>query len=125
MTISTDDCRKFITDFQKSNPRIEQARFDGELDEEALAALVDPKNWKPQHKVRPASLTDEHEPMESYGVYRDGEDVNRYAEPQDRIDAAQIAWERRFDCQPFEGQVAYLILETHDGKLIFGEYVGD
>ena len=36
-----------------------------------------------------------------------------------------IMWERRFDCQPFDGQVAYLILETHNGGLLFGEYVGD
>lgn len=125
MTISTDDCRRFITDFQKRNPQIEQTRFDGEIDEGTLAALVDPKNWKRQHKVRPSSQTDGHEPMDSYGVYRDGEDVNRYAEPQTRISASEIAWERRFDCQPFEGQVAYLILETHNGGLLFGEYVGD
>ena len=125
MTISTDDCRRFITDFQKRNPQIERARFDGELNEEALAALADPKNWKRQHKVRPASLTDGREPVDSYGVYRDGEAVNRYAEHQTRISASEIAWERRFDCQPFDGQVAYLILETHNGGLLFGQYVGD
>ena len=124
MTISTDDCRRFITDFQKRNPQIEQARFDGEIDEEALAALTDPKNWKRQHKVRPSSATNEHEPKASYGVYVDGLDVDRYAKHQARIDADMIMWERRFDCQPFDGQVAYLILETNNGGLLFGEYVG-
>ena len=125
MTISTDDCRSFIADFQKRNPQIEQARYDGELDEEALTALTDPNNWKRQHKVRPSSNTDEHEPKTSYGVYIDGLDVNRHAEHHARIVANEIAWERRFDCAPFDGQVAYLILETHDGSLLFGEYVGD
>lgn len=125
MAITTADCRKFIADFQKRNPQIEQARFDGDLDEEAQAALADPKNWKRQHKVRPSAETNDHEPMTSYGIYIDGRDVNRYAEHHARIVANEIAWERRFDCAPFDGQVAYLILETHDGKLLYGEYVGD
>ena len=125
MTTSTDDCRKFITDFQKRNPQIEDARFGGELDEEALAALADPKNWKRQHKIRPSSQTDEHEPVTYYGVYVDGKEVNRHAEHHIRVNASLIAWERRFDCTPFDGQVAYLILETHKGRLLFGEYVGD
>ena len=51
--------------------------------------------------------------------------MNRHAEGQTRVDAGEIAWERRFDCQPFEGGIAYLILETHDGKLLFADYVGD
>lgn len=125
MAISTDDCRKFIVEFQKRNPQIENARFDGELDDEARAALVNPKNWKRQHKVRPSSATADHDPIEIYDVYLDGEPVNGYAEGQGEIDAKHIAWERRFDCAPFDGQVAYLILETHDGKLLYGEYVGD
>lgn len=125
MPISTEDCRKFITEFQKRNPQIEQARFDNELDKEALAALANPRNWKRQHKVRPSAQTNDHDPIDVYNVYLDGEPVNRYAEAQGEIDASEIAWERRFDCAPFDGQVAYLILEMHDGTLLFGDYVGD
>ena len=125
MPISTEDCRKFIVEFQSRNPQIEQTRFGGELDAEAQAALTVPKNWKRQTKVRPDSATDSHDPVKTYMTYGEGLPVNRFAEGQVKVDAKTIAWERRFDCQPFEGQVAYLILETHDGDLIFGDYVSD
>ena len=124
MSIDTAACRRFVADFQKRNPQIEDMRFD-ELEPAQHEMLADPKNWRRQHKVRPSASTDQHEPRTCYGVYADGQPVNDYAEHQTSTDAAGIAWERRFDCKPFDGQVAYLILETHDGQLLFGEYVGD
>ena len=63
MPVTTQDCRQFIIDFQRRNPQIEETRYEDELDDEARAALLDPKNWKRQHKVKPHSQTDEHDPM--------------------------------------------------------------
>lgn len=125
MTVSTEDCRKFIVNFQKRNPHIEQTRFGGELDEEAVREIENPKNWKRQHKVNPSSETNDHDPVEVYTVYIDGVPVNRHAEGQAKISADKIIWERRFNCEPFDGQIAYLVLETYEGKLLMGNYVGD
>ncbi len=124
---STANCREFIVNFQIENPQIEEARF-GEMDGESLEALHNPNNWKRIYKVRPDSETDMHEPREDdYSVYTDGCIINRHAETEYKTYLApkDVAWERRFECKPFDGQVAYLILEKHDGTLVFGPYVGD
>lgn len=126
MPKTTEDCRAFIADFQDRNPQIEEMRFSkDQMTVEVRAALLKPSNWCRQSKCRPSADTDFRDAKSSYGVYLDGHPVNRYAEHQMRIDASEVAWERRFDCKPFDGQVAYLVLETPDGKLMFGEYVGD
>ena len=126
MTKTTNDCRAFIVDFQRRNPQIEEARFGAdEIDAEARAALTNPTNWRRQSKCRPSADTDFRDAKSSYGVYVDGQPVNRHADHQSRIAASEVAWERRFDCKPFDGQVTYLVLETHDGRLLFSEHVGD
>lgn len=125
MKIDTAACRQFIADFHARNPQIEQTRFGDDLDEEGLALLADPANWKREHRLRPLSEAQGHDPMLRYRVYKDGEPVNERAEAQCSATGALIAWEHRLTCKPFEGQVAYLVLEDFFGRLLMGDYVGD
>jgi hypothetical protein len=118
MRVSTDDCRKFIVAFETANPQLEAARFTDEWDSDQRAALLIFSNWKREHKIRPPK-------DETYSVYVEGQEINRYAEAAAKIASSEIAWERKFNCCPFEGQVAYLVLEKHDGTLLLGNYVGD
>lgn len=124
MKIDADACRRFVADFHKRNPQIEQARWGGELVGEPLALLADPDFWKREYRLRPHSEAQGHEVMTLYQVYKDGEPVNDKAEAQGRIDAQLIAWEHRMDCQPFDGLVTYLVLETDHGQLLLGDFVG-
>lgn len=123
--IDTNLCRKFIVQFQKTNPHIEHARFGGSLSHEDKQALLNEKNWKRRSKVKPYASTSTHMPMDVYSIYVNGRAVNKYAEPHSKISASEIAWERQFTCDYFEDQVSYLILEKHDGTLLFGDFVGD
>lgn len=125
MKIDAGACRRFIADFHRRNPQIEQARFGGELDDEDLENLADPDNWKREHRLRPYSEAQGHEVMIRYRVYKDGEPVNDDAEAQCSATGALIAWEHRLTCKPFEGQVAYLVLEDYFGRLLLGDYVGN
>ena len=125
MTISAADCRQFIAEFHGRNPQIEQARFGGDLGEEELALLADPANWKREHRLRPLSEAQGHDPVLCYRVYKDGEPVNEHAEPQCSATGALIAWEHRLTCKPFEGRVAYLVLEDYFERLLLGDHVGD
>jgi phosphomannomutase len=117
--VTTDDCRNFIVEFQKRNPAIEQTRFGEEIDDEAVDNLTKPSAWKRQYKIRPDG--DEN----YFRCYIDGGKINRYAEPQAKIPITDVAWVRRFDCDGFNGQVAYEIYEMKDGSLVYGDYVGD
>ena len=64
-----------------------------------------------------------------YVIYRDGVIVNRYAEPSPmvKLRAEQVALERGFVCaeDELEDSVKYMVLETKDGELVLGDYIGD
>ena len=125
--ITTDDCKKFIVEFHKKNPQLEKVRFgitDDEIDSnnedlEFLKDILLEKNWKRLFKRNP-----EKNFNETY-VYVSGKPVNRYAEPQAKVDFNNIKCVRGFDMITAEGQIAYLVLEMKDGTLHLGDYIGD
>ncbi len=123
--ITTADCKKFIADFERRNPQLEAARFDEDFDEVA-ALVVNPDNWKRRYKCRAGAPGGGYDGQDGpYHFYQDGAAINRHVEPTGTIAMDQIAWERGFDCDGTDGQVAYKVLETLDGTLLLGEYIGD
>lgn len=127
MTVTTEQCRAFIADFEKRNPQIEEARFYDAWGNNNLVEIHkmtnNPKNWKRMGKARPGCNYFSGDGP--YMIYIDGAPVNKWAEPQGRIDFSEIAWERGFNCVPLDGQVAYMVLEKHDGTLLLSDYIGD
>lgn len=124
--ITTDDCKKFIADFQSRN-QIERARFDvdnprRDYDFEENMKMVEstknPKNWIRIYKKRPSD-------EEDYRYYVDGANLNRYAEEQAEIDMSKIEWERAFELKDSEMAVAYMLYELKDGTLLLGNFIGD
>lgn len=120
--ITTEYCKKFIVDFHRKNPNIEMTRFrisntPTSEESELLADLLNEKNWKRLFKRLP-------EEDENY-IYIDGENVNKYAEPQSKVKFSDIKFVRGFEMIKSDGQIAYLVLEMKDGKLYLGDYIGD
>lgn len=124
--ITTQDCVAFIVDFETRNPQIELARFDGEGEDELVwGNITNKRYWKRRYKIKLETDNNHHEPRSVYRYYGDGIPVNRYVEPQLSIPSSQIVWVRDFECEGFDGQIAYLVLETTDGRLLLGPYTGD
>lgn len=122
--ITTENCKEFIAQFQRSNPELEHARFGvtpDTVDSELKSVFVDAqnsKNWKRTYKRKP-------DLSQSYMAYVSGAPLNSYAEPQERINAQHIESERGFDLNSADGQIAYIVLEMKDGTLRLGDYIGD
>lgn len=124
--ITTDDCKKFIAQFQKDNPALERIRFgikpeetiETNRDLQYLQDCLDPKNWKRLFKRK---MTDE----DSNSIYVSGQSFNRYAATISRVRDEDVRYVRGFDMDKASGQIAYLVLEMNDGILHLGEYIGD
>lgn len=124
--ITTDDCKKFIAQFQKDNPELERIRFgikpeetiETNSDLQHLQDCLDPKNWKRLFKRK---LTDE----DGLGIYVSGQQFNKYAQTNRYVREEDVRYVRGFDMENASGQIAYLVLEMNDGTLHLGEYIGD
>lgn len=123
--ITTDDCKKFITEFHKNNRHIEKIRFgiteNNSVNEDIrfLSDILLEKNWKRLFKRNPERNFNEN------CVYVTGQTVNSYAEPQSHVNFNDIKCVRGFDMITADGQIAYLVLEMKDGTLHLGDYIGD
>ena len=124
--ITTDDCKRFIVQFQKDNPKLELTRFgiteqDNVSNNRDCSYLTDcliEKNWKRLFKRKP----DEDDGV---SVYISGQSFNRYAEPAGRVNFKDIKCTRGFNMETAETQIAYLVFEMNDGTLRLGDYIGD
>ena len=128
--ITTAHCKNFLAEFFARNPQIINALF-GTTDPDEIKRIHtwtwQANCWKREHRCKPENS--EYRLGNLYTVYRDGVVVNRYAEPvtRDTISPNKIALERGFVCNPdeLEDSVKYLVLETVDGELLLGDYIGD
>jgi len=127
--ITTDDCKKFIVQFQKDNPALERIRFgfdpddniqdtDFDPDCEYFADCLNEKKWKRLFKRNP-------EKEDGTSVYISGQIFNSYAEPAGSVNFEDIKYTRGFDMVTADGQIAYLVFEMKDGTLHLGDYIGD
>lgn len=128
MSVTTKDCvNKLVEFFQAEQGKQEIIRlfgfdepkyYDEPAKEEALKWVTDPKRWKRRYKISPTSPK-----YDEVGYnWRDNEYVTlerRSINPND------VAFERGFDCDGFDGQVAYMVLELKDGTIEIGDYIGD
>lgn len=117
-----DDCKIFIADFESRNPQIERARFDDEWTTKIAALTTDPTQW--EFLFEAPSGCGPYD-MDHYSYYGDGEPVNRHIDAQHQISLVEIAREIAVSVRDLDGQIAYLVLEKHDGTLLLGNYIGD
>ena len=138
--VTTEDCRAFLADFHKKNPQIIGAVFGSDLvqwkentghdiePEEKLLflKLYEPKSWKRTYKksVQSDEISSRNR-NGTFSYYQDGEKVNSYGESSSTMSADKVANVRGFQFSEFDGQVAYELIETVDGKLFLGNYIGD
>lgn len=124
--ITTEDCKKFIAQFQKDNPDLERARFgikpeetvETNRDIQYLQDCLNPKNWKRLFKTK---FNEDY----STGIYISGQKFDRYDRMAGYLKEEDIRYVRGFDMENAGGQIAYLVLEMNDGTLHLGEYIGD
>lgn len=117
---TTADCKKFIVDFLRDTP--EQVVMI--LTEDGFTDALNVKNWKREYKCKPGGGERE---FDEYQVRRRGSRFNHLGDPLSykTMLPDQFVLERRFDCDPFEGQFAFLVLEDAQGELYLADYVGD
>jgi len=124
MPVSTDDCKKFITEFLKVNNLVAPmfTERDGRMEVD-LSSITIPGKWKRTRKCRPGGEGS----MVSSGdsKYHRHYYVSELSGETRKVDKDEIAWERNFDHVDFEAQVQYLVLEDKNGNLHMGDYTGD
>ena len=131
MARTTLDCKKFLVDFFTRNPQIMNALFSDDpfpIDPAIHSIVINVKNWKRIWKINAAGNGNDYfapDLKNGYLCYIDGQPVNRYAEGQVYIPAKNFIIARGFDCDPGEGQIAYIVLEDASGNLTLGNYIGD
>lgn len=124
--ITTEDCKKFIVQFQKDNPDLERDRFGIEPTEtlstnpdlQFLSDCLLEKNWKRLFKTK---FNEDY----STGIYVSGQKFGRFDRQAAYVNENDIRYVRGFDMDTADGQIAYLVLEMNDGTLHLGEYIGD
>lgn len=125
---STADCKKFLVDFLSKNRQIVLAYFPDESGSpSALIEALNVNNWKREYKRKAGSGNDYNPEFDEYNIYLDGAIINRYGDAIGcpTLPVREFAWERRFNCDPFEGGLAFIVLENKQGELFLADYVGD
>lgn len=125
--------RKFLAQFFLDNPGM----FDGwwDDDEEGQAARVevnrlitDWENWTLRYKSRPGKGEYGLGHSEPYTIILSGDGkLNRWGEAEfhEQRPKTDFAWERAFECEGTDGQIAYIVMEDKEGNLHLGESIGD
>lgn len=122
MTITTQDCKKFIVTFLQSNPQIIARIFGDEYPDELQETqdhLTNIKNWSRTSKRIPDE--DDLSPADEscLGYYKDGVQPNHYGETTGLIPETDVQWVRSFSCKGTD--FGFLVLETKTGDLLLGE----
>jgi hypothetical protein len=132
--------REFLAQFFTENPGMFEGwmdHYDGneesneELRQELLEITGNWTNWTLRYKSRPGKGEYELGVREPYMIHKTGIVLNRYGEPVDGSNSwekrpkTDFVWERAFDCEGSDGQIAYVVLEDKEGNLYLGEYIGD
>lgn len=124
---STADCKMFLADFFKETPDLITQIFAGDpVGQEALT--IKPKNWKRRSKGIPGGVNSNLRGA-AYNVWEKGKAYPRgpsYGRNTD-LKSSEVKNERVFILseEKYENSIVFLVLETHEGKLYMGEYLGD
>ena len=128
---STADCKKFIVDFVTANPSIILSiygKYLPELDSKALIAdATTPKFWK---RVRKFKIDGDSEYCvnDKFHIHNINVPVRRQGYDGTTVaDCSLFTVGREFCLRPdeYENAIQFIILEKHDGTLVFGPYSGD
>jgi hypothetical protein len=128
---TTADCKKFLVDFFKDTPNLIieiYGRGEDEGGKEAFNFSQDVKNWKRDIKCKPGS--------ENSYIHGDTTEVWEKGKSYPRgpsyhagvgIAVSRIAVERHFTLKEdvLDSGVRFMVLETQEGELLLGEYIGD
>jgi hypothetical protein len=125
---TTSDCKKFLVDFFKQTPNLIIQLYDIEEGQMAYSFALDVKNWKRATKCKPLSDASYiHGPTTE--IWEKGKDYPKGPGYHAGIplETSKIAVERHFVLKEDElgTGVIFMVLETHDGELYLGEYIGD
>jgi hypothetical protein len=139
MTVTTAQCKKFLTDFLRLNPEILKSLFgDDVLEQEVdntgkdyLTVVTNPGSWKREWKRKADPKTDPDfcwpdSTKQSMGYYKPGVRPNRFAEPTGTWPISDIAWVRWFttkDESLMDG--GFFVLELENGQLLLGQHVDE
>jgi hypothetical protein len=125
---STSDCKKFLVDFFKHTPNLIIQLYDLVEGQEAYSFALDEKNWKRETKCKPLSEAsyiqgDITEVWEKGKEYPRGPNYHAGVP----LETSKIAVERHFVLKEdvLDSGVIFMVLETYDGQLYLGEYIGD
>lgn len=125
---TTDDCKKFLVDFFKATPNLIVQLYDIVEGQIAYSFALDAKNWKRSTKCKPLSDAS-YIHGDKTEVWKKGDEYPKGPGYHTGIplETSKIAVERHFVLKEDElgTGVIFMVLETHDGELYLGEYIGD
>jgi len=129
MKITTEHCRQFLVKFHTDHPEFlyvytelgDSYNFK-KLDEDMRADANKPSNWKRAWKGKVSPDQYMYYPEDIQYTKHDIYDENLMKS----ISGDELAFVRIFELNPnkWEANVAFMVLETKDGKLLLGQYVG-
>lgn len=126
--LTTADCKKFLVDFFTSTPDLIVGIYESSVGHAALKSALVASKWKRRSKCTPGGI-DSALSGDHYEVFEKGKDYpkgpNYYAGAP--IPSVQVLCERVFvlDEDTYDTAIAFLVIETKEGQLFLGEYVGD
>lgn len=125
---STADCKNFLVEFLKETPDLIVNIYDKEDGTIVYSYALNVKNWKREYKCKPSS-ENSHIQRGNTDVWTKGESYPRgpHYHQGTPLDTSSIAVERHFILKEdiLGTGVRFMVLETHDGELFLGEYIGD
>jgi len=118
--------RKFLAEWFARNPDMYNG-WDVEVHDELKELTNNWENWTLRYKSRPAKGEYGFGTDKPYTIILEGTKVNRYGEAAscEQRPAKDFVWERAFDCEGTDGQIARLVMEDKEGNLYLGENIGD
>lgn len=122
MKLTTQNCIDWLTLQIKLNPAIIYGHFD---EQEVLDLSLESKNWIRIFKFGAKSKSDYAK--NEYWADKLGTNYNRYGDASERylVPINTIQCIRGFDLKPLEGVLSFIVIETIDGQLHLGEFIGD
>lgn len=121
---STEDCKNFIVDFVKANPSVVISIYGEEIDGLVLDA-TNPKKWKRTYKCKPGGGNYE---FDSYEIFSKNEKISKMGYGGTKTyPATGFVSERGFilDENKYDTGIQFVVVESKDGSLYLGDYIGD
>jgi hypothetical protein len=129
MTITTQDCKVFISNLISKNTSIVISIYGTQYAQENQKDLVshatDPKKWKRSYKCKPGGGNYE---FEDYQIFTPETHIDRMGyQSLKTMPKSDFVSERGFYLDPdhYDTGVGFVVLEHKNGDLYLGDYIGD